>query len=37
MVKINLPNFVTVGLMGLIGVVALKWGLGAMGIKPTWL
>lgn len=37
MVKINLPNFVTIGLMAVIGTVALKFGLGAIGIKPTWL
>jgi hypothetical protein len=37
MVKINLPNFVTIGLMAVIGTVALKFGLGAIGIKPSWL
>lgn len=37
MVSINVPNFITVGLMGLIFAVGLKFALGATVGKPDWL
>lgn len=37
MVNINLPNIVTIGLISVGVMIALKWGLGAAGISPSWL
>lgn len=37
MVRLNVANFITIGLVAVVFTVALKWGLGAAGISPSWL
>lgn len=37
MIRVNIPNFITVGLIAVISTVALKYGLQAAGYKPDWL
>jgi hypothetical protein len=36
-VDLNVANFITVGLISVFSVIALKYLLGLIGITPAWL
>jgi hypothetical protein len=37
MVEINVPNFLTITIIALVGIAAVKFGLSFVGMKPSWL
>lgn len=37
MVEINVPNFLTISIIALLGIAGVKFGLQFVGMKPAWL
>jgi hypothetical protein len=37
MIELNIPNVLTVAIVSLIVLAAVKWGLHAAGLNPDWI
>jgi hypothetical protein len=37
MVDLNIPNFLTIGLVSMLAIAAVKWLMKMFGISVSWL